>query len=39
MPALQQAPEPDRITPGQLFSLLTVETLCLMIERRQAGTG
>jgi acyl carrier protein len=39
MPALQQAPELDRITPGQLFSLLTVETLCLMIERRQAGAG
>ena len=39
MPALQHAPDRDRITPGQLFSLLTVETLCLMIERRQAGTG
>jgi acyl carrier protein len=34
MPALQQAPDPARITPGQLFSLLTVDTLCLMIERR-----
>ena len=39
LPALQHAPDPARITPGQLFSLLTVETLCLMIERRQAGTG
>jgi len=37
MPALQQAPDPTRITPGQLFSLLTVETLCLMIERRLPG--
>jgi acyl carrier protein len=34
MPALQQVPDPARVTPGQLFSLLTVETLCLMIERR-----
>ena len=39
MPALQQVPDPARVTPGQLFSLLTVETLCLMIERRQAGHG
>ena len=26
-----------RVTPRQLFSLLTVETLCLMIERRREG--
>ena len=35
MPALQRIADPTRVTPGQLFSLLTVETLCLMIERRQ----
>jgi acyl carrier protein len=34
MPALQRVADPARVTPGQLFSLLTVETLCLMIERR-----
>jgi len=34
MPALQRIADPTRVTPGQLFSLLTVETLCLMIERR-----
>jgi hypothetical protein len=27
-------PDPERVTPGELFSLLTVETLCLMIQRR-----
>ena len=37
MPALREVPDPARITPGQLFSLLTVETLCLMIERRLPG--
>jgi acyl carrier protein len=36
MPALQQIPDRGRVTPGQLFSMLTVETLCLMIERRLA---
>lgn len=34
MPALQRLADPTRVTPGQLFSLLTVETLCVMIERR-----
>ena len=37
LPALRQVPDPARVTPGQLFSLLTVETLCLMIERRLPG--
>jgi hypothetical protein len=26
-------PDPSRVTPGQLFSLLTVESMCIMIER------
>jgi hypothetical protein len=30
-------PDRARVTPRQLFSLLTVETLCLMIERRRQG--
>ena len=34
LPALQHVPDRERVTPRQLFSLLTVETLCLMIERR-----
>lgn len=34
LPALAGIEEKDRITPGQLFSLLTVESLCLMIERQ-----
>jgi acyl carrier protein len=38
LPALRQVPDPARVTPGQLFSLLTVETLCLMIERRLPGS-
>jgi acyl carrier protein len=37
LPALQKLPDSTRVTPRQLFSLLTVETLCLMIERRQTG--
>ena len=36
LPALDRTPDPDRVTPGALFSLLTVETLCLMIQRRLA---
>ena len=35
LPALQHVPDRARVTPRQLFSLLTVETLCLMIERRR----
>ena len=34
LPALQDVPDRGRVTPRQLFSLLTVETLCLMVERR-----
>jgi len=37
LPALAAADDPDRITPRQLFSYLTVESLCLMIERHGAG--
>jgi len=38
LPALQDVPDRARVTPRQLFSLLTVETLCLMIvRRREAG--
>jgi acyl carrier protein len=37
LPALQNVPDRARVTPRQLFSLLTVETLCLMIQRRREG--
>ena len=33
LPALATAEDRDRITPRQLFSYMTVESLCLMIER------
>ena len=38
LPALQRVPDRARVTPRQLFSLLTVETLCLMIERRREAS-
>ena len=34
LPALQNVADRSRVTPGQLFSLLTVESLCVMVERR-----
>lgn len=34
MPALERVADRNRVTPGELFSMLTVESLCLMIERR-----
>lgn len=37
LPALAAADDRDRVTPRQLFSYLTVESLCLMIERHAGG--
>lgn len=38
MPALERVVDRSRVTPGELFSMLTVESLCLMVERRsQSG--
>jgi hypothetical protein len=37
LPALENVPDRTRVTPNELFSLLTVETLCLMIERHRPG--
>jgi acyl carrier protein len=34
LPALDRVADPARVTPSTLFSLLTVETLCLMVQRR-----
>jgi hypothetical protein len=38
LPGLSSVPDPERVTPGQLFSLLTVESLCIMIERELSKT-
>jgi len=40
LPALEQVQDPAKVTPAQLFSLITIETLCIMVEeelRRRAG--
>jgi len=38
MPALGNVPDRARVTPGELFALLTVESLCLMVERHLDGS-
>lgn len=35
LPALRQVPDRTRVTPGQIFELITVETLCLLVERKR----
>jgi len=40
LPALEQVQDPAKVTPAQLFSLITIETLGIMVEeelRRRAG--
>lgn len=32
LPALEQVQDPAKVTPAQLFSLITIETLCIMVE-------
>lgn len=34
LPSLDRLPDPDRITPAELFSCITIETLCLLVERK-----
>jgi len=36
LPGLDALPDPKRVTPKDLFGLLTVETLCDLVERRLA---
>ncbi len=36
LPALTRVPDPDTVSPRQLFSMITVETLCVLVERRLA---
>jgi acyl carrier protein len=35
LPGLESVADQARVTPGELFSLMTVESLCIMIEREQ----
>ena len=35
LPELAAVPDRSRVTPGQIFSLMTVESLCIMIERQR----
>jgi acyl carrier protein len=34
LPLLREVPDPARVTPRALFSLITVETLCILVERK-----
>ena len=38
LPGLASVPDQSRVTPNQLFSLMTVESLCIMIERELSKT-
>jgi acyl carrier protein len=35
LPDLATVPDRGRVTPSQIFSLMTVESLCIMIERQR----
>lgn len=37
LPALCAVPDPARVTPGELFSMITVETLCILVGRKLAA--
>ena len=39
LPGLATVPDHTRVSPGELFSLMTVESLCVMIERDQISTA
>ena len=32
LPTLERVPDPARVTPSQLFSMITLETLCILVE-------
>lgn len=38
LPALREVPDPAKVTPGALFSMITVGTLCLLIEWKLAAS-
>lgn len=35
LPAVAHAPDRSKITPRQLFSMITVESICVVVERRR----
>jgi acyl carrier protein len=37
LPGLEQVQDPAKVTPAQLFSLLTIETLSIMVEEKIKG--
>ena len=39
LPLLRAVPDPARVTPGVLFSMITVETLCILIGRKLPPTS
>ena len=36
LPALKDVPDRARVTASQIFSLISLETLCLLVERKLA---
>lgn len=36
LPALREVPDPDRVTPREVFSHITLETLCFLVARKLA---
>ena len=34
LPALRDVSDPEKVTPAALFSFITIETLCLLVERK-----
>ena len=39
LPALAEVADKAQVTPGQLFGLITCETLCVMVERKVDGAA
>jgi acyl carrier protein len=37
LPLLRDVPDPGRVTPAQLFAMITVETLCILVGRKLAA--
>jgi acyl carrier protein len=39
LPAMKDVPDRTKITPRQLFSLITIESMCIVAERRLRALG
>lgn len=37
LPGLAEVPDPAKVTPAQLFALITMESLCLLVEAKRRG--